>query len=188
MVLRHGGDPDQAAAVIAWPLAAGSAALPESRKVEVLSRIFSNRMLDAMREEAGASYTPQVFSVWPTEIDSGGRMVAIVQIPPDQADVFFQVSERIAADLAANGPTTEELARATEPLGQLITRLQTGHTFWLSQLEGATRDPNLVPNLRSLMLDYTQVSPLELQLLAMKYLQSEKSFKIEVQPREQTGR
>src|SRR5690606_33519907 len=110
VVLRHGGDPEQAAAVIAWPTEAGSANLPESRKVELLTRVFSNRMMDAMREEAGASYTPQVFSVWPTEIDSGGRIVAIVQVPPDQAEAFFEVAERTAADLAANGPTAGELA------------------------------------------------------------------------------
>jgi zinc protease len=149
VVLRHGGDPDQAAAVIAWPTGAGSSSLPESRKVDLLTRILSNRLLDAMREEAGASYTPAVFADWPTEIDSGGRIVAIVQVPPEQSEVFFEVAERIAADLAANGPTTEELARATEPIAQLIMRLQTGHTFWLNQVEGSTRDPNLVPNLRA---------------------------------------
>jgi zinc protease len=137
-----------------------------------------------MREKAGASYTPQVYSEWPLDIDSGGKLVAMVQVQPDQAETFFDIAERIAADLAASGPTADELSRASEPLAQLITRAQTGHTFWLNQLQGTTRDPNIAGNLRSLMRDYTQTGPLELQLLAMKYFVPQDSVKIAVLPRE----
>jgi zinc protease len=165
VVLRHGGDDEQAAAVIAWPTGAGSAALPESRKVDLLTQIFSNRLLDAMRERAGASYSPQVFSDWPTDIDSGGRIIALAQIPPSQVPVFFEAAETIAADLAANGPNAEELGRATEPMAQMIARLQTGHTFWLNQLAGSTADSDVLPNLRSLLRDYTQVGPLAMRTL-----------------------
>jgi zinc protease len=185
VVLHHGGDADQAAAVIAWPGGAGSAKLPESRKVDLLTRVFSNRIIDALREKAGASYSPQVFSDWPTDVPSGGRIVALAQLPPAQVPAFFTAAEEIAADLAKNGPSDEDLRRAAEPMAQLITRLQTGHTFWLNQLEGATSDPNLVVNLRSLLSDYTQTSKEELQALAQKYLQPDKAFKIEVLPRKE---
>jgi zinc protease len=185
VVLRHAGDPDQAAAAIAWPGGAGSVALPESRKVDLLTRIFANRLLDAMREQAGASYSPSVFSDWPTEIDSGGTIVALAQIPPQQVPAFFAAADAIAADLAAKGPTEEELGRATEPVAQAITRLQTGHTFWLNQLEGSTRDINLLANLRSLLRDYTQVGAPELQQLAAKYLVPDKAYKVAVLAAEQ---
>ncbi|HEY6815544.1 MAG TPA: insulinase family protein, partial [Croceibacterium sp.] len=49
VVLTHRGEPDQAAAVIAWPAGGGSAGLPQSRKLDLLAQIFSNRLLDAMR-------------------------------------------------------------------------------------------------------------------------------------------
>ena len=155
VVLHHGGDAEQAAAVIAWPSGAGSAMLPESRKVDLLSRVFSNRIIDALREKAGASYSPQVFADWPTDISSGGRIVALAQMPPAQVKAFFASADEIAADLVANGPTDEDLRLAVEPMTQLITRLQTGHTFWLNQLAGATSDPNLVANVRSLLRDYS---------------------------------
>src|SRR5690606_15330871 len=54
LVLNHRGESDQAAAVIAWPTGGGSEALPQSRKLEVLAQLFSNRLLDAMRERLGA--------------------------------------------------------------------------------------------------------------------------------------
>lgn len=187
VVLRHSGEPDQAAAAIAWPTGGGSAGLPESRKLEVLVEIFSNRLLDAVRESSGASYAPQVVSEWPLDVDSGGRFLALAQIPPDQVSQFFIEADRIAADLAANGPTPDELERATEPLRQLLVRLQTGHTFWLNQLEGVTRDPNRLALLPSLMADYTRPTTAEMQALAAKYLRPEKAFRLEVLP-EESGR
>ncbi len=182
VVLHHSGEPDQAAAVIAWPTGGGSAVLPESRKLEVLADVFSNRLLDAMREKAGASYAPQVSSSRPQDITTGGRFLAEAQLPPAAVPDFFAAADKIATDLATTGPTPDELDRTTEPLRQLLLRLQTGHTFWLDQLEGATTDPNRVAMLPSLMRDYTQVTPEEMRALAAKYLQPGKAFRIEVLP------
>ncbi len=116
VVLHHTGDPDQAAAVVAWPTGGSSARLPESRKIELLGEVFQNRLLDAMREKAGASYSPQVQPTWPLDMNSGGRFMAMTQLPPQLVPEFFAAADKIAADLAATGPTADELARATEPL------------------------------------------------------------------------
>ena len=182
IVLHHTGEADQAAAVIAWPTGGGSANLPESRKIELLGEVFQNRLLDAMREKAGASYSPQVQSTWPLDMTSGGRFMAMTQLPPQLVPEFFAAADKIATDLAATGPTADELARATEPLRQLLNRLETGHTFWLNQLEGATTDPNRIRLLPSIMNDYTVSTPEEMRALAAKYLQPGKAFKIEVLP------
>ena len=182
VVLHHTGDADEAAAVIAWPTGGGSARLPESRKLELLGEVFQNRLLDAMREKAGASYSPQVQATWPLDMASGGRFMAMTQLPPQLVPEFFTAADKIAADLAATGPTADELARATEPLRQLLNRLETGHTFWLNQVEGATTDPNRVAQLPSIMNDYTQSSPAEMRALAAKYLQPGRAFRIAVLP------
>jgi zinc protease len=135
-----------------------------------------------MREKAGASYSPQVQARWPLETAAGGRIMAMSQLPPGLVPEFFAAADKIAADLAATGPTPDELARATEPLRQLLTRLETGHTFWLNQLEGATTDPNRVAMLPSMMNDYTVSTPAEMQALAAKYLKPDKAFRVEVLP------
>jgi zinc protease len=182
VVLHHSGEADQAAAVIAWPTGGGSAVLPESRKLEVLADVFSNRLLEAMREKAGASYSPQVSSNRPVDMTTGGRFLAMAQLPPRLVPEFFSAADKIATDLATQGPTPDELARSTEPLRQMLLRLETGHTFWLNQLEGATADPNRVAMLPSLMRDYTQATPEEMRTLAARYLQPGKAFRIEVMP------
>jgi zinc protease len=182
VVLNHRGDPDQAAAVIAWPAGAGSAGLPQRRKLDLLAQIFSNRLLDAMRERAGASYSPYVGSNWPLDTDSGGNILALAQLPPNQVPAFFSAAEEIAADLAATGPTADEIARVTEPMLQLLNRAQTGHGFWLQQLEGSTFDRNRLIFLRTLMSDYTQVTTEEMRAIAARYLGAQRGWRLAVLP------
>lgn len=180
--LYHRGDANQAAAAIAWPTGGGSARTFESRQLEILSQLFNNRLMDAMREHEGASYAPQVVNDWPLDLESGGRMIAMGQLQPDAVPTFFAAAEKIAADLAANPPGEDELGRVTEPLRQLISRASTGNTFWLNNLEGATTDTRRIDMLRSLLRDYTQTTPEAMQQLAKRYLVSRPGWRIAVLP------
>lgn len=168
-ILTHKGDPDQGAAVIAWPTGGGTANLPESRKLDMLAQLFSNRLLDAMRERIGASYAPYVGSNWPLDLPSGGEIVALAQLPPAQVPVFFDEAEKIARDLATRPVAADELSRVTEPMLQLLNRAMTGHTFWLNLVQGGAFDQNRITQLPTLMQDYTRITPQEMQALAAKY-------------------
>lgn len=182
LLLTHGGDPDQAAAVIAWPTGGGSAQITSGRKLELLSDIFSNRLIDQLRERAGAAYSPFVTSNWPQDVQSGGMLLALVQIEPALVPVFFQEADRIARDLAENGPNADELARVLEPRKQYITRAGTGHTFWLNQMEGGSFDVNRIAYLRSLYGDYANTTTEELRALAGQYLQGHGGYRVAVVP------
>jgi zinc protease len=181
-IVTHRGDANQAAAVVAWPSGGGVASLRESRQLEILTQLFNNRLLEALRERAGASYSPQVFSKWPEDLPSGGRITALAQLEPEFVPVFFAEADRIAKDLAANPPTADELARVTEPLAQLIRRASTGNQFWLYNLEGATNDPQRAALLRSLLADYSQTSPQVMQFLADRYFAKGVPFKLAIIP------
>jgi zinc protease len=181
-VLYHRGDPDQAAAVIAWPTGGGVEALPESRQLQILTELFNNRLLDVMREHAGATYSPQVSADWPVDLDHGGTITAIAQLKPEDVPTFFAAADKIAADLAANPPTADELARVTEPLKQTISRASTGNTFWLWQIEGSSSDPRRIEMIRSLLRDYTETTPQAMQALARRYLASRPAWRLAVIP------
>ena len=181
-IVTHRGDANQAAAVVAWPSGGGVASLRESRQLEILTQLFNNRLLEALRERAGASYSPQVFSKWPEDLASGGRITALAQLEPEFVPVFFAEADRIAKDLAANPPTADELARVTEPLAQLIRRASTGNQFWLYNLEGATTDPQRATLLRSLLADYSQTSPQVMQFLADRYFAKGVPFRLAIIP------
>lgn len=186
IILTHRGDANQAAAVIGWPGGAGVAGLPESRQLEILIDVFNNRLIDAMRERAGASYAPQISSSWPVDVNSGGRITAITQLRPEDVPVFFDVAERIARDLSTTPITDDELARVTEPLRQLIQRASTGNQFWMFQLAGATHDPRRMAMLRSLLNDYTETTPAAMQALAARYFQGKPGWRLAVIPEGQS--
>ncbi|WP_338243950.1 M16 family metallopeptidase [Aurantiacibacter hainanensis] len=185
--LTHEGDSDQAAAVIAWPTAGGSEGLVQSRKLDLLAQIFSIRLMDGLRERAGAAYAPFVTSSWPLDTDTGGLIFALVQLDPSLVPAFFEEANMIVEDLAQNGPTTDELARVVEPVRQRIERASTGHTFWLNQLEGSAQDRNRAIYLQSLYSDYANATPEELQALAQRYLVSRPGLRISVLPEGEGG-
>jgi zinc protease len=182
IVLKHHGDDDQAAAVISWPTGGGSLAIGESRQLEILTQLFTNRLLDAMREKLGASYAPYVFSTWPVDLKAGGSITAMAQIEPAKVPVFFQTADEIAQNLIANPPTPDELARVIEPLRQQITRAASSSAFFMQQLEGATTDASRISSVRTVLTDYTETTPAAMQALAAKYLGKDASWRLEVKP------
>jgi zinc protease len=184
VVVRHEGAPDQAAAFIGWPTGGGLEGVQESRQLEILTAIFNSRLFDQLRAQAGASYAPQVVNNWPIAFDQGGYIGVIGQLAPENVAKFFEIANAIAADLAAKPVDADELARATEPLRQLVSRASTGNNFWLNQLQGATRDPRRISALRTILPDYTVTTPEKMQALAAKYLVRDKAWSFVVLPEE----
>ena len=184
-VLEHRGDANQAAAVVAWKSGGGVASIRESRQIEILTQLFNNRLLEALREEAGAAYSPQVYSKWPTDLDGGGTITAIAQIEPELLPVFFSEADRIAKDLAANPPTADEIDRVTGPLSQLIRRASTGNLFWLYNLEGSSYDPQRLETLPYLLGDYSRTDPRIMQFLADRYFAQGAPLRLAIIPQGQ---
>jgi zinc protease len=182
IIRTHRGDANQAAAIVAWPTGGGVAGLPESRQLEILVSVFNNRLIEAMRERAGASYSPQVVSNWPVDLASGGRITALAQLKPDDVPAFFAAADQIAYDLATTPATADELARATEPLKQTITRASTGNLFWLYQIEGSSADPRRLYSLNTLRSDYSETTPARMQALAQRYLVSRPGWQMAIIP------
>ena len=135
-----------------------------------------------MREKLGASSAPQVASNWPLDRETGGYIAANAQLTPEAVPAFFSAADEIAADLVANPPTADELARITEPLKQLISRAATGNGFWLFQLEGAATEPARMDDVRSILNDYSQTTPAAMQALAKQFLARDRSWRLQVIP------
>lgn len=188
VVLFHRGDANQAAAVLTWPTGGGAQGIRDSRQLQILTQVFANRLMDAMREKLGESYAPQVASNWPVDLQSGGTITAMAVLQPEAVSTFFTTAREIAADLVASPPSQDELARVTEPLRQQVTRAATGSAFFMWQLEGATQDPSRFGTIRSILADYARATPADMQALAARYLQPGKSWRLAVLPQGQALR
>ncbi|MDB5695813.1 MAG: peptidase [Sphingomonas bacterium] len=181
--LTHTGPANQAVAVIAWPTGGGIDGIADSRRLDVLAQVFSDRLFERLRQTAGASYSPSVGSQWPIGSPGGGRLIAIGQVTPDKTAYFFQLAREIAADLVATPLSGDELGRIMRPMGQYIVRASSGNQFWLQQMGGAAFDPKRVEATRNLATDFVSITPQQLQAVATKYLRPEKDWTLEVVPR-----
>lgn len=182
VVLRHSGQQDQAAAVIAWQAGGGPDNISEGRKLEILAAIMRDRILDRLRSGEGVSYSPTVISQVPAGQPGGGRIMAITLLPPDKTELFFRFAREIAADLVAKPVDSDELRRAVVPTAQMIVRRSSGNPFWMQQTEGGTRDPRRLTAIASLAPDYGRTTPQEIQALATKYLAPRKDWSLIVLP------
>jgi zinc protease len=187
VTLVHRGDANQAAAVVSWPTGGGSQGIRISRELEILTQLFTNRLMDAMREKMGASYAPQVYSEWPLDLQSGGAITAMAQLDPGSLPVFFSTANEIASDLIATPPTKDELDRVTEPLRQQVARAATSSAFFMYQIKGASQDPSRLASVRTLLADYTQTSPERMQQLAAQFLRPNEAWKLAVVPEGMAG-
>lgn len=187
IVLSHRGDEEQAAAVVSWPTGGGSVGIQESRQLQILSQLFTNRLIDAAREKMGVSYSPFVYSTWPVDAKAGGAITAIAQVGPKDVPLFFDVAEKIAADLIANPASADELDRVLEPLRQQVTRASSSSGFFMQELEGATHDATRIGALRTILTDFTRTTPEAMQALAARYLAKGKSWRLAVLPEDQAG-
>lgn len=182
ITVTHRGADDQAMAVMAWNTAGGIADYRQARKLEAVATIYSSRLLDALRERMGASYTPQMVSQWPVSVENGGRMLAIAQVKPEDVSAIYEEIDRISADLVANGPTEAELAKALEPMRRLLRPGLLGSAFYMWQLEDATFDSRRFAQMDTVFEDFSQVTREDVQDLARQYLRPEDAIRIAIVP------
>ena len=182
LVRFHQGEADQAAAVMAWPVGAGPGEIRKSRQLSILTEVFNNRLRDAMRERAGASYAPNVRLDWPADVETGGTITALAQLRPGDVPTFFRETDRIARELTTTPPTEAELAEATEPLRNFYERISSGNYFFLLELENSTLDPRRMQALRGLLNDYSQTSPEVMLALAQEYFGGTSGWRMAVIP------
>jgi zinc protease len=179
--LTHNGPEDQAAAALAWPTGGGRTELFESRKLDVLAQIFTDRMFDALREADGESYAPNVGSNWPESLASGGSFVVISQVRPASLPTFFSVAEKIAHDLATIPVSDDELSRAVTPMRQQYMRVS--NIYWLAKMGGVSKDPTLGRDAISVDADLQRITAADLQAAAARWLVDAKAARLIVRPK-----
>lgn len=180
--LTHKGAADQAIAVLVWPTGGGTKDARTAHQLDILAAIFSDRLFEQFREGEGASYSPDVTSLWPQGFSTGGTLTVSAQVKPDSLASFFLRAKSIAADLADTPPSADELRRALLPMIQRLSRASTGNSFWMAQLSGASVDRRRITNVRRWQRDLERMVPKDIQRLARTYLKINNSFSAIVVP------
>jgi zinc protease len=174
------GRPDQAVAVVAWPLTDFYADMPATRAAMLAGEVLQNRVLDEVRIKQGATYSPQVEVSFSETFPGYGFAFVMVEMPPAKIPGFYADVARITADMATGGVTADELERARNPRVAGIRKAQLTNEYWLSRLAGSIADPRRLDVIRTTLPDYAKVTAADIQAAARKWFVADKAWKLVV--------
>ncbi len=149
------------------------------RRLNLLSDILGDRLREEIREKLGASYSPQAGVNGSTALEDFGFMITLSEGKPDDIEKLVEVSESLAASLAQNGATDDELDRARKPALADIDKMLRDNSYWLSSvLSGSQQEPRKLELARNRTSDVESITLKEINDLAAKYLTPDNAIKV----------
>ena len=173
---------DKAMLVVAWPTA-DFWDIERTRRLYLLTEIFSDRLRKVIREKMGATYSPQVFN-HPSRIYPGyGVLRAQLIVAPDQIEVLGREVAQVAGDLWKSGVTAEEFARAKAPILTSLKDMVRTNGYWLNSVFAlSSRHPQQLQWPATILAGFESVTREQLTALAQEYLDPAKAAKIMIVP------
>jgi len=174
---------DKGMLVVVWPtMAWGQDNINRVRTLNIMSRVFSDRMRVEIREKLGATYSQYAYNLSSRTYDYGAfRTIMITD--PEQAAPLIDVVKGIAADLSENGPTPNELKRAMEPVLTSIRDMVRTNGYWLNRvMAGSLRYPEQLDWARTVQTGYAKISLDDVGDAAKTYFQNSMPATVIVRP------
>jgi zinc protease len=165
-----------------WP-STDALDVKRTRRLSMLANVLSDRLRVKVREEIGGAYSPSAGSSPSDNYPGYGFFAAQVTVEPAKAMEISDVILALAADLAANGVTAEELERAKQPVLTATRESLRNNNYWLSSvLSRAQEKPEVLDWSRTRLADIEGMKADELSALAKLYFPAAKAFRVTVLP------
>lgn len=168
-VLTHTGAADQGAVAVSWPATDGRD-LRDDLTRDLLAAVMTIRLQEKLREELGATYSPQAFSYAPLAFKGFGHFTAFATVPPEAMDAAAAGVRAIAAELAAAPISADLFDRARNPVRSSFDRSETQNSGWLGIVAAAQSEPALLDRRRQRRALLDAITPADLQAAAKRYL------------------
>ncbi|HST35851.1 MAG TPA: insulinase family protein [Allosphingosinicella sp.] len=178
----HSGDPNQAYAMIGWSTFGGNDRTRERRALALAANIFETTLFDRLREGEGATYSPDASHLTSAPFRDWGVFTAAAEVRPANAPTFFRIAREIATQLARTPATSEEFARAQNPVISGIERLMATNAYWASVLENWDSDPRDIENVRTYLADYRALTPEDVRRAVAQYVTEQGDWSMLVLP------
>ncbi len=178
-VVNFSSETPRAVSIVCWPTL-DHYSVPRDRRLSILSRVLDDRLRLKIRQELGATYTPQVFPVGSSTFDNFGYLEAFLLVDPKQLPDVSPLVAKIGAELAAGGMTDDEFERAIKPTLATIDDLD--NSFWMGYVADCQEHPENLDMARGMKADYLSIKKSEIEALATAYLAEGKATIINVAP------
>ncbi len=158
-----------------WPTTDRMSNIRLSRQMSLLSEILDDRVRLKIREELGESYSPQVASMMSDTFPGYGQTFAMMITEPQHAEKLGPIVRDLAAKLAAEGATADELERARKPLLTALQEQRRNNAYWLGTVVTSSQSqPQRLDWARSMIDDFSSATLADLNALAKQYLTADK--------------
>jgi zinc protease len=143
----------------------------DQRRDNLLAELLENRLVRRIREEMGATYSPNC-GTWRSEVQrNSGYLVAALTCAPAETQRVAE-AVRQAADELSRGPVTdEEFERARQPHIQATPAQMENNDYWLdSAVLKAQSQPEGLDYPRTRLSDLEQLTPADMAAHAAQVL------------------
>ena len=155
----------------------------KTRRLSVLSDVFSERMRVRIRNRLGEAYSPYAYNRASRAYSGYGVFQAVVEVDPAKARLVVDEIRNIASELIRNGITEDEIQRSLKPTLHSIRDMRQRNEYWLKTvLQESEKHPRQIEWSRHILEDYASISVQDLQDLAREYLNNDRAAVIVATP------
>ncbi|MCP3900464.1 MAG: insulinase family protein [Desulfobacteraceae bacterium] len=157
--------------------------ISQTRALNLLARVFSERFRKVIREKLGLAYSTYAYNHPSSVYKNYGVLHAVVLANPEEADLVLDNMKRISTILVEQGVTEKELELVRKPVLNYIKDIQKKNSYWLdSVLSGSLAHPQKFEWARDMFNDYSSISNETISMLAKKFINLEDNAIIVIKP------
>ena len=172
----------QAASLVGWSIPPVKENIGELRRMNVLAAILDDRLRTKLREELGATYSPQAHANASMVFNYGNLMAMSIGAPEDVEKVTGLIHE-MGLELGAKGVTQDELDRAIKPILSNLEKTLRSNGYWLNTVMAQSQSqPYRLDWARGRDADYASIKLAEINALAKKHLGRENAAQVAILP------
>jgi zinc protease len=178
---RYESDTPRAVSSVCWPTP-GDKDLALRRRLYVLGLVLDERLRVKIREEIGATYTPDVMYLAPSTFPDYGFLAAQLLVEPSKAEELCKIATQVAAELATDPISDDEFKRVIQPVIDNVEPQRRENNYWLSSLADSQERPRALEEIRTMTTAYTSMKKADVEDVARRYLTAERATTLTIAP------
>jgi zinc protease len=150
----------------------------------VLADVLGERVREKVRVELGKTYTPEAIANVSEAFTNDGAIMCHLSCAAGEAQQVGQIVSQLAAKLAVEGATADELQRAKKPILTGVEKQRRDNDWWMTEAVAEAQSlPKRLDWVRSRQADYESVNLDMVNRLAKKYLPRDRAVVVLAAPK-----
>jgi zinc protease len=184
--LYHAGSADQGAIALTWPTTDDSDDKASTSRY-LLAEVMGLRLIDVLREQLGATYTPNASSDDSSTYKGFGYLTASAPAAQGAMDIVAKAIRQIATDLRTSPPSADEMLRARKPILERWQRGERENDRWIGVVVDAQQSPTALEYRRTRAAILEAIVPNDITAQAKLYLDPAAAVETRVVPKPAAG-